>query len=81
MPGEAAAKPSSPDRHSHGFVTGTVDPLQYDYDEQAKDPDEVIGIISRMVPAGARVLDVGCGAGACQYTHRKRTPLAHRRRT
>jgi methionine biosynthesis protein MetW len=64
MAGEAAAKPSSPDRHSHGFVTGTVDPLRYDYDDQANDPDEVIGIISRMIPAGARVLDVGCGAGS-----------------
>jgi methionine biosynthesis protein MetW len=64
MRGEAAVKHSSPDRHSHGFVAGTVDPLRYEYDDQAHDPDEIIGILSRLIPPGSRVLDVGCGTGS-----------------
>jgi SAM-dependent methyltransferase len=34
------------------------------YDGQPNDPDEVVGVISSMIPTGARVLDVGCGTGS-----------------
>jgi methionine biosynthesis protein MetW len=55
-------KLSSPDEHGAGLVGGTLDPLRYG--GQIFDPDEASGIITQMIPAGARVLDVGCGTGS-----------------
>jgi methionine biosynthesis protein MetW len=52
----------SPDSHSGGFLSRAVDPLRYD--GQPDDPDEVVGVLSELIPIGARVLDVGCGTGS-----------------
>jgi methionine biosynthesis protein MetW len=46
-----------------GFLLNAPDPLRYDGNHDL-DPFEVSGIISALVPHGARVLDVGCGTGA-----------------
>jgi methionine biosynthesis protein MetW len=46
-----------------GFLLRPPDPLRYDGNHEL-DPFEVSGIISKLVPRGARVLDVGCGTGA-----------------
>jgi len=54
---------SSLDESALGLLQGDLDPLRYDVD-RGLDSDEVTGIVARMVPAGVRVLDVGCGAGA-----------------
>jgi len=51
-----------PDGSAQGFVAGTVDPFRYD--GQPNDPDEVVGVVSALIPRGARVLDVGCGTGS-----------------
>jgi SAM-dependent methyltransferase len=54
----------SPDRNATGFVPAAVDRLRYNvYAPIAYEPTEVIGMTRAMVPAGSRVLDVGCGAG------------------
>ncbi len=53
---------ASPDENAAGLLRGAVDPLRYD--GHFVDPDEVSGIIVRMIPEGSRVLDVGCGAGS-----------------
>ena len=53
----------SPDENAAGFIQSPLDPLRYDVD-RSLDPDEVTGIVGSMLPPGARVLDVGCGAGA-----------------
>lgn len=53
----------SPDRSASGFTAAPVDPLRYDVN-RLFDPDEVTGIVAGMLSPGARVLDVGCGAGA-----------------
>jgi methionine biosynthesis protein MetW len=45
-----------------GFLVRPPNPYRYDYHDMH--PLEVSGIISRIVPQGARVLDVGCGTGA-----------------
>ena len=50
-----------PDNVALGFLGRVPDPRRYG--EPLDDPDEVGGIVVRMIPAGARVLDVGCGAG------------------
>jgi len=52
----------TPDRHSQGFIVGPVDPFRYD--GQPNDPMEVVGVISSLIPRGARVLDIGCGTGS-----------------
>jgi methionine biosynthesis protein MetW len=54
---------ASPDQNAAGLIQGIVDPLRYD-GTRSPDPDEVPGIVARMIPAGSRVLDVGCGTGA-----------------
>jgi methionine biosynthesis protein MetW len=54
---------SSPDQGASGLVQVVLDPLRYDVDRPF-DSDEVTGIVANMIPAGVRVLDVGCGAGA-----------------
>jgi methionine biosynthesis protein MetW len=53
----------SPDQSASGLVRGVIDPLRYDVD-RTFDPDEVTGIVASLLPRGARVLDVGCGAGS-----------------
>ena len=53
---------SSPDQAAAGLVQGPLDPLRYG--GQVFDPDEVSGIATRMIPNGARVLEVGCGTGS-----------------
>jgi methionine biosynthesis protein MetW len=52
----------SPDDAAAGLLEGPLDPLRYD--GQVLDPNEVTGIVARMIPRGARVLEVGCGTGA-----------------
>ncbi len=56
-------EPRSPDDNAAGFVLSTPDPLRYDI-EPIMDPDEVPGILAKMIPSGVRLLDVGCGTGA-----------------
>jgi methionine biosynthesis protein MetW len=60
------ALPDAPDvsgEGTGGFLLNAPDPLRYDGNHDL-DPFEVSGIISGLVPRGARVLDVGCGTGA-----------------
>ena len=49
--------------HARGLVAELLSPLRYD-DERTLDPSEAAGIMSKMVPPGTRVLDVGCGSGS-----------------
>lgn len=51
------------DDRATGFTAQPVDPARYESNSSASDPSESSGIILRMIPRGARVLDVGCGAG------------------
>src|SRR5258708_22068817 len=55
------SREASPDQSAAGLIEGTLNPLRYE--GHTLDPDEVAGIIVRMIPTGARVLDVGCGSG------------------
>jgi methionine biosynthesis protein MetW len=52
----------APDDSAAGLVEGHLDPLRYG--GQVLDPDEVSGIVTCMIPTGARVLEVGCGTGS-----------------
>lgn len=52
----------TPDENASGLLQGAVDPLRYEVDRPL-DPDEVPGIVAKMIPMGSRVLDVGCGEG------------------
>ncbi len=51
-----------PDDSSRGFLPKPPDPLRYD--GQPNEADEVVGVLSSLVPRGARLLDVGCGTGS-----------------
>ena len=53
---------ASPDENAAGLIQGTLEPLRYG--GQMLDPDEVSGIVTSMIPIGARVLEVGCGTGS-----------------
>lgn len=53
----------SPDAGANGFLGATPNPYRYDGNHEL-DPFEVSGMLAAQVPAGARVLDVGCGTGA-----------------
>jgi methionine biosynthesis protein MetW len=53
---------ASPDEDAEGLVQGSLDPLRYD--GHVVDSDEVSGIVTSMIPRGARVLEVGCGTGS-----------------
>jgi methionine biosynthesis protein MetW len=53
---------SSPDAATAGLLAGTVDPLRYN--STIADPHEVPGIMHSLMPAGVRVLDIGCGTGS-----------------
>lgn len=57
----------SPDENTAGLLQGTIDPLRYEV-PRPPDPDEVPGIVARMIPAGSKVIDVGCGDGALAKT-------------
>lgn len=59
---KVASSVPSPDQHAAGLTEIKLDPLRYD-GERPLDPDEVPGIVARMIPRGSRVLDVGCGTG------------------
>ncbi len=52
----------SPDQNAAGLTDRPVDAIRYDC--QSRHKDEVAGIIRSMMPAGVRVLDVGCGTGS-----------------
>jgi len=52
----------TPDTSALGFLDKAPNPLRYD--GQPNDPDEVVGVLSSTIPAGSRVLDVGCGTGS-----------------
>lgn len=51
-----------PDSHGAGLTGTGLDPLRYD--GQSDHPAEVAGMIHTLMPAGVRVLDVGCGTGS-----------------
>jgi methionine biosynthesis protein MetW len=53
---------ASPDENAAGLIQETPDALRYD--GHFPDPDEVSGIVTSMIPRGARVLEVGCGTGS-----------------
>jgi hypothetical protein len=53
---------ATPDASAAGFLDHAPNPLRYD--GQPNDPDEVVGVLSSLMPQGARVLDVGCGTGS-----------------
>jgi methionine biosynthesis protein MetW len=55
--------PAVSDEGTGGFLRSAPNPLRYDGNHEL-DPFEVSGIISKLVPHGARVLDIGCGTGA-----------------
>lgn len=64
MSGGVMSEPTiSPDAGAGGFLTVAPDPYRYDGNHEL-DPWEVSGMITELVPIGARVLDVGCGTGA-----------------
>ena len=56
------SRTASPDEDAAGLVRGPLDPLRYD--GHVVDSDEVAGIVIKMIPLGARVLEVGCGTGS-----------------
>jgi methionine biosynthesis protein MetW len=53
---------SSPDQSARGLLADSPDALRYD--NVTDDPYEVSGLIRSLMPAGVRVLDVGCGTGS-----------------
>jgi methionine biosynthesis protein MetW len=53
---------TSPDANAGGLLRDAVDALRYEV-PRPLEPDEVPGIVAKMIPSGARVLDVGCGEG------------------
>jgi len=53
---------ATPDASAAGFLDHAPNPLRYD--GQPNDPDEVVGVLSSLIPQGSRVLDVGCGTGS-----------------
>ena len=55
--------PVDPDQGAAGFLATAPDPYRYDGNHDL-DPHEVGGMITALVPIGAKVLDVGCGTGA-----------------
>jgi methionine biosynthesis protein MetW len=59
----APHRATSPDQNASGLVREPVDPLRYDW-RLNTDPDEVAGIVAKMIPAGSRLLDIGCGTGS-----------------
>ena len=52
----------TPDENAAGLLRYGADPLRYQVDRPL-DPDEVPGIVAKMIPIGSRVLDIGCGEG------------------
>ena len=52
----------SPDANAGGLLRDAVNALRYEV-PRPLDADEVPGIVAKMIPCGARVLDVGCGEG------------------
>lgn len=52
----------SPDSHANGLTGRQVDALRYD--GHSAHPFEVAGMLHGLMPAGVRVLDVGCGTGS-----------------
>jgi methionine biosynthesis protein MetW len=52
----------APDDSARGFLPNPADPLRYD--GQPNEPDEVVGVLSSLIPNGSRILDVGCGTGS-----------------
>ena len=57
-----ATQQRSPDDNAVGLAEGHFDPLRYD--GHTDDPHEAAGILRRLVPSDAKVLDVGCGTGS-----------------
>lgn len=63
IPGsKVISQAGTPDENAAGLIQGSLDPLRYD--GHLLDPDEVSGIVTSMIPTGARVLEVGCGTGS-----------------
>lgn len=55
--------PVAPGEGTGGFLATAPNPYRYDGNHDL-DPLEVSGLITSLIPRGARVLDVGCGTGA-----------------
>lgn len=53
---------TSPDTHARGLLGSFPEAMRYE--RVSIDPDDVACKIAQFVPAGARVLDVGCGTGS-----------------
>lgn len=53
---------TSPDRHARGLLGALPESLRYE--AVSRDPDDVAGKLAQFIPAGAKVLDVGCGTGS-----------------
>jgi methionine biosynthesis protein MetW len=53
---------SSPDRNAAGLTGAPIEALRYD--GHSSHPLEVAGMLRSLMPAGVRVLDVGCGTGS-----------------
>jgi methionine biosynthesis protein MetW len=56
------AEPKTPDRHAGGFVEGDPDACRYD--DPSYEPDEAPELLAKLMPRGAKVLDIGCGTGS-----------------
>lgn len=52
------------DHIANGFIKSELNPNRYPTGYANPDPMEAHGMITSLIPIGARVLDVGCGAGA-----------------
>ena len=52
----------SPDEHGAGLLEGKLSALRYSGHND--DPNEVAGMVRKLIPSGVRVLDVGCGTGS-----------------
>ena len=59
---DAKRSGATPDASAAGFLDHAPNPLRYD--GQPNDPDEVVGVLSSLIPQGSRVLDIGCGTGS-----------------
>jgi 2-polyprenyl-3-methyl-5-hydroxy-6-metoxy-1,4-benzoquinol methylase len=59
----ARAEGASPDDVSRGLVAGVLEPSRYEGGGVRAHASEVGGSLLKIVPKGARVLDVGCGTG------------------
>jgi methionine biosynthesis protein MetW len=56
---------SSPDASAGGMLDAAPNPLRYD--GIFREPDEITDCLCRLIPRGARLLDIGCGTGVITH--------------